>query len=358
MKTTSIVALALLATVSTLSAQAFSAEQPAPMPQVLDTFRVGDDVYVRSLAVDTRTASLWVGSSVGALEVDLTTHQVKGTYTRDNSGLANEYVFGIGVDSLGNKWFGTDGGGVARYGADKWTTFFPMHGLADYWIYTFTEQKDGTYWIGTWAGASSFNPKTQKFTNYVDELVNIWVYGMGVDSKDRVWFGTEGGVSMFDGKTWKEWKHEDGLGARNDAALPMSLNTGLGTRDRHDLSVLRGGTETYNPNYCFTLYVDTEDNIWAGTWGGGAARFDGKEWRNFTTDDGLAGNLVYAITQDEDGVFWFGTNHGVSRFDGKNWHTLSARDGLLSESVYSIATAPKGDVWVATRGGVARINVK
>jgi len=356
MKPSAFIALATLVLSLISPLPAFSAE--GAKPEVADIYRVGDDIFVRSLAIDEQQGSLWVGVSVGAMEIDLESHKVKNTFTRDNSGLANEYVFGIGLDGEGNKWFGTDGGGVARYDNEKWTTYLPMHGLADYWIYTFATQKDGTFWIGTWAGANSFDPKTEKFTTYFDELINIWVYGLDVDSKDRVWFGTEGGVSMFDGQNWQQWNHDDGMGAPNPAALPTSTNTGLGTRDRHDLSIMSGGTESYNSNYCFTLYIDHDDNVWAGTWGGGAARFDGKEWKNFTMDHGLAGNLVYAITQDADGVFWFGTNHGVSRYDGETWQTLSRENGLINNSVYTIAVAPNGDVWAGTRGGVARIKVK
>ena len=62
----------------------------------------------------------------------------------------------------GQKWFGTNAGGVSRYKDGQWKTYFPMHGLADYWIYSFAQQKNGDFWIGTWAGASHFNLRTGK----------------------------------------------------------------------------------------------------------------------------------------------------------------------------------------------------
>jgi ligand-binding sensor domain-containing protein len=72
----------------------------------------------------------------------------------------------------------------------------------------------------------------------------------------------------------------------------------------------------------------------------------------------LAGNIVYSMAQDENGVLWFGTNKGVSRFDGTNWRTISAKDGLLDENVYAIALTPGGNVWAGTKGGVVRIAAK
>jgi ligand-binding sensor domain-containing protein len=288
------------------------------------------------------------------LEIDLASRDVRHTFTRAD-GLANEYVFAIGIDRDGYKWFGTNAGGVSRYRDGQWRTFFPMHGLADYWVYAFAQQRDGALWIGTWAGASRVDLESLTFTNYVRELVNEWVYGIGVDSRDRVWFGTEGGVSMFDGREWRHWTHADGLGATNGGGLPHSKNTGLGTRSRHDLSVLTEGKETYNPSYVFAVHVGPDDEVWAGTWGGGVARFDGERWTNYTAADGLAGNVVYSIARDAEGVLWFGTNHGLTRFDGASWHSYGTADGLPGKDVYAIAATPDGEVWAGTRGGVVRL---
>jgi ligand-binding sensor domain-containing protein len=328
--------------------------KPASSYRVLESFGVGRDVYVRALEVDRARNSIWVGTSVGAHEVDLTTRNPIHTFTR-KEGLANEYVFSIFVDSQDNKWFGTNGGGASRYKAGNWKTYFPMHGLADYWVYSFAEQRPGVIWIGTWNGANRLDMATGKFKTYVHQLVNEWVYGVTVDAKQRVWFGTEGGVSMFDGKHWKSWTHKDGMGAPNEDNLPISLNTGLGTRSRHNLSVLVDGEPTYNPNYVFCIQAAPDGSIWAGTWGGGVSRFDGKNWTNYTSHDGLAGDIVFSMTRDKQGTWWFGTNKGLSRFDGKHWQTFSREDGLFGNSVYAVAAAPNGDIWVGTKQGVVRI---
>ena len=320
--------------------------------RVEETFNVGDSVYVRSLEHDKFTKSLWVGTNLGVMQVDLLSHNLMNTFNRDQ-GLANEYVFGIHVDAKGNRWFGTNGGGISRYAPDsQWKTYFPMHGLADYWVYSFAEQSSGVLWIGTWAGLSRFDANTETFHTYLDELVNEWVYGLDVDSKDRVWIGTEGGINMFDGKEWKTWTHENGLGAPNEQNLPISTNTGLGTRSRHDLTIMAGGQETYNPNYVFSLAVAKDDTVWAGTWGGGVAHYDGEKWVNYTTKQGLAGNIVYSVAQDGRGGLWFGTNRGLSYFDGKSWYVFTQDDGLMDNNIYAISSTPDGRIWIGGRSGV------
>jgi ligand-binding sensor domain-containing protein len=327
---------------------------PTPGPRVKDAYEVGAGIYVRALTVEPQRNALWVGTSAGVHEVDLASGKLRNTFTR-KEGLANEYVFAVGLDRDGHKWFGTNAGGVSRYKDGKWKTFFPMHGLADYWVYSFAQQRNGDFWIGTWAGVNKVDARSGKFTTYVKQLVNEWVYGITVDAQDRVWFGTEGGVSRFDGKAWRSWTHADGLGAPNTDNLPFSTNTGLGTRSRHDLSVGAEGTATYNPNYVFAIHAAPDGTLWAGTWGGGVARFDGRAWTNLTSKDGLAGNIVYSIAQDVDGVLWFGTHQGVSRYDGKAFVNLGMQDGLLERNVYALAVAPDGDVWAGTRKGVTRI---
>ena len=343
-----------------LSSVVYGQGIPATSPGnlgVLETFDVGAAVYVRALTVEPSANSVWVGTSVGVHEIDLSSGKAKKTFTRE-SGLANEYVFGIGIDSEGYKWFGTNAGGASRYRDGQWKTYFPMHGLADYWIYTFANDKQGNLWIGTWAGANKFDPKTKRFTTYVKELINEWVYGVDVDAQGRVWFGTEGGVSVFDGKKWRSWSHKDGLGAANASGLPASPNTGLGTRLRHDLTTLLQGQQTYNPNYVFSLLVARDQVVWAGTWGAGVGRWNGKKWENLSTKDGLAGDIVYSIAQDKTGAMWFGTNNGVSRYDGNSWKQFGKKDGLIDNNVYALAAAPNGDIWVGTRGGVTRIGKK
>jgi ligand-binding sensor domain-containing protein len=351
---TRLAALMAAATISFNAMAGAAAGNQSGEDRVLETFNVGENVYVRALTYDKASNAMWVGTSSGVHEIDLKTTTPRNTFTR-KEGLANEYVFAVGIDTLGYKWFGTNAGGVSRYKDGKWKTFFPMHGLADYWIYSFANDKKGNLWIGTWAGVNLYNIKTKKFTTYVKELINEWVYGIDVDARGRVWFGTEGGVSMFDGKKWRSWTHKDGLGGPNTEKLPASANTGLGTRSRHSLETSVAGAPSYNPNYVFSILAAPDGSIWAGTWGGGVSRFNGKTWTSYTTKEGMSGNIVYAVARDAKGVMWFGTNNGVTRYDGKTWTQFGPQQGLQDSNVYTLAVAPNGNIWAGTKGGVAII---
>jgi hypothetical protein len=53
--------------------------------------------------------------------------------------------------------------------------------------------------------------------------------------------------------------------------------------------------------------------LWFATDGGGVTRFDGRNWTNFNTADGLADNHVLALAQSADGTLWFATEAGANR---------------------------------------------
>lgn len=36
-------------------------------------------------------------------------------FIKANSGLPDEYIRSVAIDAFGNKWLGTDGGGLARF---------------------------------------------------------------------------------------------------------------------------------------------------------------------------------------------------------------------------------------------------
>src|SRR5882757_3674951 len=54
---------------------------------------------------------------------------------------------------------------------------------------------------------------------------------------------------------------------------------------------------------------------------------------HYDTNDGLPSATVYDITQDKDGFIWFGTENGLCRFDGKNFKTFTTKDGLPDNSI-------------------------
>lgn len=68
---------------------------------------------------------------------------------------------------------------------------------------------------------------------------------------------------------------------------------------------------------------------------------------NYTIKDGLAGNIVYCVTQDKEGFIWFGTETGLSRFDGTHFKSYTIKDGLPDNEIIETFCDSKGRVWFA-----------
>ncbi|MEM6394858.1 MAG: two-component regulator propeller domain-containing protein [Bacteroidota bacterium] len=76
----------------------------------------------------------------------------------------------------------------------------------------------------------------------------------------------------------------------------------------------------------YKAYLDHAGNMWFASSQEGVYRYDGNEFVNFNTENGLCGSEVTDIIEDKDGFFWFGTDSGLCRFDGQNFHTIPLPD--------------------------------
>ncbi|GGA86281.1 sensor histidine kinase [Puia dinghuensis] len=70
-------------------------------------------------------------------------------------------------------------------------------------------------------------------------------------------------------------------------------------------------------------------------------------YTHYDVSAGLAGSVVYCITQDKDGFIWVGTETGVSRFDGTHFRNFTTVDGLPDIEVLIMFTDTRGRVWMA-----------
>ena len=341
-------------------------------------------------------------------------------------GLANNNVWSIAEDKTGNLWFGTSGGGVSRYNGSRanhpcnkntckhdlriqqdlkehnnklvkfFTNFTTAQGLANNTVLSITEDETGNLWFCTDGGGVSrydgnrveeieaslkrgeimpqgteqdlkkINGKLVKsFTNFTTAqgLANNTVWSVTEDKTGNLWFGTDGGgVSRYDGKSFTNFTTAQGLA--NNTVLSI-------TEDGHQL-----GTDGAR--------MSEGGNLWFGTSGGGACRYDGKSFTNFTTAQGLANNNVRSITEDKTGNLWFGTyGGGVSRYDGsrveaieaamqrgeiipertqqdlkkengklvKSFTNFTSAQGLANNNVLSITEDKTGNLWFGTYGG-------
>ena len=353
-----------------------SASAGAPPPQAgkvqvdpnakFTHFRVGNR-NVKSMLLEDKV--LWVGTSGGVIRYDTRTDDYRLFDARN--GLLSNGIFH--VSKLGDKILaGTYGGGMSLYdpAKDTWENYNIPDGLGDAFVYGALKVANGDVWVATWSGVNRIRggalkdrSKWDLFTveNTKNGLPNDWVYGVAEGKNGEMWLATEGGLARYKDGKWDNWNHAKGLGAPFDKVKDdITFNNDPAQVSAHHAKQkeemgLQGVSVAYNPNYIIALQVDRDGVVWAGTWGGGLARFDGKTWRNYTVADGLPGNHVFMLHQDLDGKMWIGTNNGLARREGDKFVVMTTEQGLFSNNVFSMATSAGGDQWIGSFGGVAHL---
>ncbi|MGC1389492.1 MAG: two-component regulator propeller domain-containing protein [Bacteroidales bacterium] len=95
----------------------------------------------------------------------------------------------------------------------------------------------------------------------------------------------------------------------------------------------------------YTLFQDSKDYIWLGT-ANGLSRFDGKNFKNFTSGDSLALGGVQAIFEDTLGNIWFGHLNpgGISRYNGNIFERAAFDSIKITGGITSIVQI-KDKLW-------------
>lgn len=101
------------------------------------------------------------------------------------------------------------------------------------------------------------------------------------------------------------------------------------------------------PNSIWAIYQDRDSNYWFGSNGEGVFRYDGKEIRQYSKENGLASNQIRGIQEDQSGHIFFDTPEGVSKYDGQALSTLMPIHDPSNEW-----TSEPGDLWFKKNGNL------
>ena len=332
--------------------------------QKFTQFQVGDK-NVKAIYADDKV--IWIGTSGGVIRYDTRDDSYKMYDAK--SGLLSNGAFSVGKIK-GRITIGTYGGGMAMLNEDgvTWKSYNIPDGVGDSFVYKVLEATNGDIWIATWSGVNRVRggalddpTKWDLFTveNTHGGLPNDWVYSLAEGRDGVIWLATEGGMARFANGKWDNWNHAKGMGAPYEKvkdATAFKTDPGKASehhaRQKREMGLMDVDV-AYNPNYIVALAVDRDGQPWAGTWGGGVSRFDGKNWTTYTTVEGLPGNHVFMLHKDTNGQLWIGTNKGLALWQDGKFKVLTTADGLVADNVFAMETTPDGGKWIGSYGGVA-----
>ncbi|MBN2425400.1 MAG: T9SS type A sorting domain-containing protein [Calditrichaceae bacterium] len=205
-----------------------------------------------------------------------------------NSGLARDMIFTSNIDSLGNKWFGTDSGVSLMKPDNSWELFslggvFPFISVnkqPTYWQH-FGTKGLGVYILGYTNNGSSDAITSATWLLEPWNLISDTVQAVFIEEDGDRWYGTPRGVTYHTGPNLRSYTW-------------YNVNSGL------------------VHNNVQALAQDSDSAMWIGT-SGGVSRFYNSSWNNFTTGNGLISDDVRDIEPAPGNIVWFATAGGLSK---------------------------------------------
>ena len=279
-------------------------------------------------------------------------------------------------DPAGHLWMGTWNSGVYRYDPETRIVTCPLSGPVGFnHIHTLTAISPWALLIGSDDGLFWYDPVTGEKELYSNDendpmsLSNKFVYPVVQDHEGGLWVGTYyGGVdySPVGAGLFRNRSLSSLTGAFEtyttscfcedpDGSLWIgSDNGGLVHVDGVTLSLLGAWTPEKSPrplpSYNIHALERHGNDLWIGTYAGGAIRLDVKTgaMKTFSSRDGLDDSSVYSFLHDSQGNFWVGTMAGVNLYDPST--DRFSRQVFTGVIVSDIVELPSGDIWCASTG--------
>lgn len=318
----------------------------------------------------------------------------------DPSSLSENSINCIFEDRSGVIWFGTFGAGISILDprSNQFTLFknnpFNSNSLASSFIWTICETSENILWFGTNAyGISCFDKERGTFRHFDHDpfdpgsLSHSSIRKVFQDSKERIWIGTDGGgLNLFrpaDGSFKHYLNDPDNSGSISDNSVRTIYEDWLGriwVGTQHGLNLFNPETGVFkkyihddldstsisNDFIYSSIYLDEDENLWIGTYGGGLSRMDTRNetFTNFIHDpedpNTISDNIVFSIHQDEMRRIWIGTNSGLNMFYPAtgSFRRFGVGEGLANEVIYSVVPDDNGRIWLSTNLGIIRFDLE
>ncbi len=240
---------------------------------------------------------LWIGGDRGLFHLRLNEagdQRLESTewHWSDRDGYS---IRALHRDTQGNLWAGIQGLGVGRVNAGGHQLFTRDDGLSHHSISAFFQDPEGSLWIGTDGGGLNRLRDGSVIAHGGDgSPLDHSILPMVADSRGDLWLGGVcSGVHRFrDGEVIERFNENHGLA-----------------------------------NSCiYSLLLDDQNRLWAGSYGGGVFRRDGEQdFRQIalaaaagSSEDQADDIVVTALHQGPDGSIWLGSNQGLFRYHADN----------------------------------------
>ncbi|HNP20001.1 MAG TPA: two-component regulator propeller domain-containing protein [Fulvivirga sp.] len=285
-----------------------------------------DQTFIKSAKVYDEN-EIWIISASGALK-----YEPEKTYSFGASqGLTNSGINVIYNDREGNIWFGSDSDGLYKLINESFVFYGKQHGLNVLPVTSIVEDKNQNFWFGSF-GSGLERLGNGNFENYglSEHLSSMYISASACDSSGNLWFGTRGsGLMKYDPTT----AQSDG----NDFKYITS-------KDGLIYDFIR------------QLFIDSENNLWVGT-PSGISKYDGVNFENYNTSNGLMDNIIWDISEPTPGQVLIVTRAGFNIYQNNKLSKVDLNPEIFKKRINTAKRDREGNYWIGYSGhGLLKIN--
>ena len=316
----------------------------------------GEYTYQVYLASDGKK---WVPTSNG-ISVIMPDYSIENI--TEINGKELNYVFNIAEDEDGTIWIGTERNGLYWFDGEAYTHITKKNGLSSNYIYRLIKDEDGTIWVATDGnGVNIFKDRDFKIYDGVSELDVNSIFSALKASDGTLWFGTEDGLSSYKNGRFKNYILPERFFDQDEIWDIEEMTNGNLIMLTYDYDIIEfDGTKFYRPEFFDPLYpyyvsdifADKDGSIWFAAFQALLRYKDGKLEKFDPPEDKYWQTTLSSITKDSRGYLWIGTEAGLARFDGKEFRYFSQEQGLKGVSIYDVKEDERGHLWVGTNEAI------
>ncbi|PWT84122.1 MAG: hypothetical protein C5B56_16135 [Proteobacteria bacterium] len=277
-------------------------------------------------------------------------------FTRED-GLSGACAYALTEDREGDLWVATNGG-IDRFRDPTAAHLSMLDGLRSDTTHSLVQTPDGAIWVG--AGSGNLDRIVGDRITHVtftkgpkDTVAN----GLYVDHTGKLWVGTNHGVFHQAADGFHEVTAPDGSQLNGVRSISGDRAGNIWVIDQMS-GLLQVHEDTTGPvasgqmQLPFRVAAASDGTLWAASYKTGMLALR----KNGVTPVVLHEGPTQFIYEDRNGETWVGMGSSLSRFRNGRWTTWDAAQGLAGNFLYGLAEDDCGGFWILTEKAVLRLD--
>jgi signal transduction histidine kinase/CheY-like chemotaxis protein/ligand-binding sensor domain-containing protein len=317
-----------------------------------------------------RSGFLWIGTESGLYQYDGSRFWQFG----EKEGLPSTFVRALSLDRDGRLWVGTRDGLAFRTGQRSFSTVtYQGQNLRIPYDSSLTASPDGRVYAVTQFGVlvvqsedggHSWQAGPLQFAGNRDQIDESSVNSVLAKPDGSVLVGCGKGLCEISQGKLLKYGVLSGLPQEDWKCLLVKANGELWARGPKYIATLAPGHKRFeirNPaehlpsDVTYLSLAEDRRGAILASFGSSVGRYTGDKWKIVSEAQGFGKGTVSSIIQDREGTVWFGLlGHGIRKWLGYgDWEDFTTNQGLHSDEIWALQRDSYRRLWVADEHGLS-----